>query len=1253
MPRRRKSRRDHLDDEVDRELIDEREAGDEERAPRRRRSKGRWRRNLIMAGSLGLVFLFLLPNLIGWTGLHQALVNRAISGTGISVAVQGASLGWLQPVALTGIEVTGRDRKPLLSAASITTSASLGAIAWSRNPGTIMIRQPVVNAELREGGSNLEDVLAAFDSGPDSPDQEPATLPPLQIVVSDGQVNLTDGVTTSRLAPVNADLRTASGEAALCLEASLGNSAEQAGGTLELSALIDEGASSLDLNQARAKLVAGAFDLADLGPVLTRLCGAGQTGGQLNGTIECAYAGEKGEWSVDLKQASLQSLRFASQRLLGADLLELERVVAGGQATLSTGGLSARQLEVSADVGTLRADGSLPWSDLSKLLAEGRLAAAPFRLDGRIDLARLGALLPATLGLHRDLQFESGELVLNVAGGQENGTPRLVANLDTVNLAARRGGQRIAWQQPLRLVTTIAQRNGQLAIDDLQCESDFLQLRGSGTLAEARFDATADLQLMLERLRQFAALDGWQLSGKLQGQLACRAESVDQRVAQSASELLGRPIQLAADMTIEQPLIQMPGVAAWSEPQLRLVANATAQAGGDGRLGIAQGLAQVHLGTDSATFQLAQPMPDLLTVRGVTGDLACKGRLGRWLGLVRNFVDIGSFTADGDGTIAASVQATPQLVRATGLQYQFSQFAFDGYGMSIREDQVSGAGGVDYDFAASKITARNLTLVSSSVAALADEASLAIGDKLVAAGNIGLRGDVHRIAGWFGLSDPGDTVQYFGNLEGNIALGSHDELMTAGIRAAITDLVAARPDPAAGKWVELLREPRADVQGTLGLAPSFNDLRISALQLAAGSVSAQIDGTVRNLAGTFDMDLNGNWSPDWQQVNGLVAAYTGDMVQLAGKSAQRFAIKGPLFADPAAGGPANAILPAATQVATELQWDQGQVFLLPVGPARIEAQLAGSVARLNTGAIPFGNGTVTVRPEIDLSAAAPVVRIAPGDLMQNVQLTPAFCRDWMKYVAPLLADVTTAEGSFSVKSGEILVPLDNCQNATARGAVTLHNVTVGAGPLAQQLLETVDSVRTMLKPGSTSKDRSVWMQLGQQEIPFAVEGGRVYHEGLKLQVKDLAVTTRGSVGFDQSLQMVAAIPVHDDWIAGERWLEGLRGQWIEIPVSGTVSRPVLDRRAIQQLSTQLLQRTAQNELNRVVGDQAQKLQEKAATQINGFQQQLQDKLKNEVGDKVPGDLLKGIDSLFGPRNSTPPSGTPATGSGGTSAPSGG
>jgi hypothetical protein len=363
------------------------------------------------------------------------------------------------------------------------------------------------------------------------------------------------------------------------------------------------------------------------------------------------------------------------------------------------------------------------------------------------------------------------------------------------------------------------------------------------------------------------------------------------------------------------------------------------------------------------------------------------------------------------------------------------------------------------------------------------------------------------------------------------------------------------------------------------------------------------------------------------------------MVKLTGHDSQVFKVRGPLFAVGADAANATAILPASTQISSEIKWEKGNVFLLPVGPAKIQGALAGSVAKINTGEIPFGGGTLTVQPEIDLGSATPVVNIAAGNVASHIKLTPEFCHDWMKYVAPLLADATTAEGSFSVKTGGASIPLNNVNAATASGAVTLHNVTVGAGPLAQQLLQRVETVRTMLKPDAgPAKDRSVWMNLGEQEIPFAVKDGRVYHDGLQLQVKDLVVRTSGSVGIDQSLSMVAVIPIHDDWLNGQKWMEGLRGQNLEIPISGTVSKPILDDGAIRQLTGQIGQRVAQQ----VIGEQTAKLQEKAAGEINQFQQKIQGKLQGEVQDlqnkaqeKLQGEVFKGLNNIFGPPKAPP------------------
>ncbi|MEQ1904785.1 MAG: hypothetical protein ABL888_11410, partial [Pirellulaceae bacterium] len=300
------------------------------------------------------------------------------------------------------------------------------------------------------------------------------------------------------------------------------------------------------------------------------------------------------------------------------------------------------------------------------------------------------------------------------------------------------------------------------------------------------------------------------------------------------------------------------------------------------------------------------------------------------------------------------------------------------------------------------------------------------------------------------------------------------------------------------------------------------------------------------------------------------------------------------------------------------------------------ASVANGVAKLDTGAIPFSQGQVQFAPTLNLYEPQQVINLPAGPVATNISLTPEICRDWMKFVAPMIADVAAAQGKVSVETSGLVVPLADFNAANGQGIVTLNEVTVGAGPMGMKILEAVESIRMMLKPMSEGepKDRSVWMKLDQQQVPFAIANGRVFHENMRITMKDLTLKTSGSVGLDQSLQMVAEIPIADDWIKGEAWMASLKGETIKIPITGSVTNPKLDMQAIKQLSMSLVQRTAAAKLNGVVGEQTERLQSKVGGEINklkdNFGGQL-NKAQKDVNEKVQGEVLKGLDSLFGPK----------------------
>ena len=113
--------------------------------------------------------------------------------------------------------------------------------------------------------------------------------------------------------------------------------------------------------------------------------------------------------------------------------------------------------------------------------------------------------------------------------------------------------------------------------------------------------------------------------------------------------------------------------------------------------------------------------------------------------------------------------------------------------------------------------------------------------------------------------------------------------------------------------------------------------------------------------------------------------------------------------------------------------------------------------------------------------------------------------------------------------------------------------------------------------------------------------------------------------------MVAKIPIHDDWIDGKDYLAGLKGKSISIPVTGTVSKPVLDRRSIQNLTQNLAKEAANSAINKAVTDKLNPKLNQYRDELNGKVgnelNKLQSKFSEKLGEKLGGGLLQKIPQL--------------------------
>ncbi len=1244
----------------------------EEREPRRRR----WPWFLLLLGLL----MFLLPNIIGWFGLQQKALDYALSDFNGHVSVEDVSLGWIQPVKLSNLRAVDTNGNPIFEAASVTSTKPLYSFLTSSDYGQFHIQSPVAHVELRPDGSNIEDAIAAYMQ-PTDPNHIPDPNAPLEPVkpLPHMTVNIVDGkaIVTStseqrywQIDQLNVVAETTAEQAPLivdaqCRVAATTPAANQApaieAGGLALISHVDAGANVLSFGSADVRMETENLPLSLAAPILQRFIGPTNTAGNLNGKIQASYSAAQNAVAMNVEQLNLTNFGIVAPDLLGTDQFSLRNLSANGKIQASPTVISAEQFNLESDVGRVKAAGMFNVNQISNLASGGELLDTPFDMNGEIDLAQLIRMLPSTLSLHKDLVVNSGTVAFQAASRSDAEGRRLIVNVDTANLAAKRGNQDIVWAKPLRVVGTIKESNGQLALENLNCISDFLTVSGDADMKTAAFVAKGDLSKLMDRIGQFVDLQGASVAGAIDGQFGWQVADGQASLNNGIGNL---PIQIGGSFVVDDPVIEFPGMPRWQQPQVSVKLSGTGvshsgvvqpthpntQLQNTSRLQLDQAGLQVDIGKERLVATLAQPVADAFTNEVWHANCQMTGTMAGWVGHVQNFVDLGDVQAGGDLNLVCAANLNPKNLQLSNIQYTVNQLGFSGYGMKIREQQASGTGTVAYDLASGSIAIPETTLTTSSLSARGQQLQISFPSNMRVDGNVAFKADVAKVADWFELSPTDDSVFWFGTMDGTIQLASNENGIGGRINSTITDLIAATQatqvtqpqrnqsgqiiqasSGTQNRWQEVWRESKVGISGDVSMANDFNAVGFQNLTLDSSGLKATTNGTLTDLSGSMTADIKGVWVPDWQKINSLMVAYAGEMVRLAGNREHQFVVRGPIFeTNSTANAPDNGAKPwisPGLQASASFGWDQGELLGLPVGKSDFDIGVSQSIGSVKTQGIPFAGGLIQFAPQLDMRTEQPVLSMDQTRLINNVALRPETARQWLKYVAPLAADATSAEGNFTVDIGGAKVPILDPMNMEARGAVRLSNVVIGAGPTAEKLLATVKQVRSMLKPDATDRDLNTWLRMEEQTIPVLVKDGRVFHENLKFSHKDLVVQTSGSVGLDQSLNMVAKIPIANDWIAGKDYLAGLQGKSISIPVGGTVSKPILDKRALENLTRNLARDAAGSAINKAVTDKLNPKINQYRDEINGKIGSELSKLQSKLGDKLGGGRLAPLQPL--------------------------
>lgn len=1225
-----------------REIMDERTASaasvelkQAATAPERskRPSRGRWLKRIGLFLVLLAVFAACAPMILSATLLRNGLPTFVAGMIHVNVEWSELTLGWLSPLSVKGLKVQDEQNQKLLDVQSISTSHPLWALAaHSSNLGTVTIVEPVLHVSLRNDGSNVEDLIAKFSAEPEAKtdtDSSTASVPSVIVEIENARLELEHKDSNRKSSLEQVSLRLVSAKGGVDeLDLKIGQPSEtdkQATNWLHAhyGSAAQQGTADAQPDEKQALLRASNWKLDWVAPGLARVMPKAELSGELNADASLILTPhEKGldlDWSG---QVSLEKLLLAGIDALKQDKLAFDQVELSGRAATTQGRLAINDLKLSADVGEVSATGDFPIDGLqtksTNELIQSLLSDEDFHIVGDIDLKKVAAMLPQTLRIRDGIEITGGEIKVQFVGDDSSGSRRWSGAAGIIGLTAENNGKAIPWDKPL--VARMAAHRDQKAIivDLLECKSDFLQLKGNGTLDDAKFTATGDLDKLVENLERFVDLGIEQLSGQLHidGELQ---RTDDQHVA------------LSSKVTLDNFAYEVSKNNTWREKALVLSVNAVGAA--DTTSGLTRiDSGELHLisGGDACNAKLTQPVDLKSTTPAYAAVADVKGNLSSWQNRLRPFAAVDSWKLQGTMDLETSVAATPQRVDIKKCSIVFENFEADGAGLVIQDPELTFATAGQWDMVAQKWTSAKTSLTGHSLAVDIENVECALGKQGIAklSGMVDYEVDLKQVSEWMNAAAEKPSYYLVGMLTGKGTVTQQDAIMTAKLDSQIEKLVIAglKTSPE-GKsaWEVLWKEPLLKMAATGNYDSSADKLLLEASSIDVDGLSVGTKGSMTACSTRQQIDLTGDIAYDWDALVKRFGESLSEHIQLSGKDHRPFSVQGSLASLSSGSPPVSHGKTPATQVSLAsksgtgaaetpanptsglmdfsgeagLGWSAANVYGIVAGQGDISAKLNQGVCQFAPLDFTVNEGKLHLTPTVYLDREPAVLVLPEEKVIDQVRISPELCHGWLKFILPTLADSAQVEGKFSLDMQGATVPIYAPTTGSVDGKLSVHQVQVRPGPLALKIVSGIDQLQSIIsrRPlGDLSKD--VWLEMPEQHVPFKLIEGRVHHEGLTFMVKNVVVKTSGSVGLDESIRLVAEVPVKDEWLGSNKIFAPLKGQSVQIPISGTLTNPQLDPRVFSNLTQQM-----------------------GGSLLEGV-------LKDQVGDKLDGALNNGLNRLL-------------------------
>ena len=195
--------------------------------------------------------------------------------------------------------------------------------------------------------------------------------------------------------------------------------------------------------------------------------------------------------------------------------------------------------------------------------------------------------------------------------------------------------------------------------------------------------------------------------------------------------------------------------------------------------------------------------------------------------------------------------------------------------------------------------------------------------------------------------------------------------------------------------------------------------------------------------------------------------------------------------------------------------------------------------------------------KVETSGEVRLLSLAPVKVFDKKKLTPEMGDQLLHLIVPTLADLTGVQGTISLSFDTFRVPLGVPKNEFVKrvelsGKLQLREVSVS---LKTPLLQTVVKV---LADMYGKKPSDVVRVVENAEVGFRVRDGRIHHEDMRFGFPDISpdllIRSRGSVGYDKTLDLQLDIPA---LLLDKGKPQVKKTDPVRLRVTGTIDKPIV------------------------------------------------------------------------------------------------